>query len=434
MTDSRSLFVNLHWAWSPLSLVLLLPLPALTFALIVPESSFPKWGPPFFLTEELKVLALINLAIVIFIFSIGRNRSQVIRSFTYSKKTVDRIGRATSLIASITFLAYGAWAVSGLTRGLTLSVLFNALAGSNGAIWALKTNILEPISGVTTWTQLGILLGPLALIRWRLSGQNPLPLLVGLIVATLLRAVFFSERLALVEVVIASTITFLMTSPIIPRFLSTPARVGGLWILGIFSYLVFFAVTELVRSWTFYSAVSSVSVFEFAVDRALAYYATAVNNGALFIESNGFGWDPLALLQGNFGFLGVQELLNAAGGSSGERFSNMLWNYSDPEFSNVSSLLITYSALGILGSWVLWTLISIGIVKNNRLISMGSIPALLTYSFLSIGLLEIVRLFYFGQSRTVPVLVTLIALSFYLHANNTIASELDEVESGRQTV
>src|SRR4051794_25873864 len=58
--------VLMHWAWSPLGLLILLPLPALFAALTVPDDSYLMlWGQPMFVTGDIKLLAILYSAVIL---------------------------------------------------------------------------------------------------------------------------------------------------------------------------------------------------------------------------------------------------------------------------------------------------------------------------------------------------------------------------------
>jgi len=417
-SDSKSLQLPIqgHWSISPLVLLLLLPIPMFILSCLESPSAFINWGQPYLLNSTFILYAASNLAIVAFVFLVGFFTKKPTTHLYFTENQISRLVKATNLVTFITFAAYAAWIIIGVSRGLSFGLLRDALSGSNGAIWNLKTTVLEPVSGVTSWTQLGVILGPLLILKTRLTGKNQTRLFISLLVVTLLRAIFFSERLALVEVIVATSVAYIFTAPKLPNFLLKPWKFLAVWLSAAAGYVTFFAATEFIRSWTFYSVVTQKNIFEFSYDRIIAYYATALNNGALYIRTNGLSWDPFALLQGNFGIAGLQEFIVSSSQGSASRFTNALWSSSDPEFSNVSGIFITTSSLGILGSWLFWLLIAAAIIAVFRMSTAGSLTAIVLYSVTAVGILELDRLFYFGQSRIIPELIAILLLSFYLAA------------------
>ena len=419
------LLVRGHWSFSPLVLLLLLPVPIFVLSYFEPTSAYLNWGQPYLLNNTFWVYAATNLAVIACVFLFGFSSNQKSNILIFTQDQMYRLERVTRLITIITFLSYGTWLTIGIIRGLNLELVRDVFSGSNGAIWVLKTTILAPISGVTTWSQLGVVLGPLLVIRQRLTGRKQTRLFASLFIVTLLRAIFFSERLALVEVVVTTAVAYLFLAPKLPSILLRPWKFVLSWIALAACYVTFFATTEFFRSWTFYSTVTQQNIFQFSYDRIIAYYATAFNNGALYLNTNGLSWDPFALIQGNFGLFGLQDFLVNTSEGGAARFTNALWSSSDPEFSNVSGLFLTTSSLGILASWLFWLGLSLLIVSIYRKAVSGSPTSIVAYSVATVGVLEIDRLFYFGQSRTLPVIIALILFSLYLsppHTKPTAAS------------
>jgi hypothetical protein len=409
-------YLNLHlgWAFSPWSLLLSLPLPIFIVSVLQGPEVFARLGQPFFLNQTYYLLATCTFFILLFVFAINtRNRHVPIRIGIPSDLLV-RLRNAKNALTFIVFAAYGIWALSGISKGLSFGILFDALNGNNGAIWKLKTEVLAPISGVTSWVALATILGPLAIIFWRVTGERQLVLLGSLVFVTVLRSTFFSERLALVEVAISCLIAYSVTT----EELIWPVRNLKNYLLTLsvaFSlYLAFFSATELIRSWVYYSTRTQVSVIQFSFERIVAYYSTALNNGALYIDVNKYVWSPFDLIQGTFDNTLASSSIAFLGGTGVDKFSNALVYRSNPEFNNVSGLLITNSSLGILGSWVFWIFISVLTVSVYNRAAAGSLIAFFAYPIFVVGVLEVVRIFYFGQTRIVPNLLALAVFYFYL--------------------
>lgn len=409
-----SLEINLGWAFSPWTLLLSLPIPLFLISIIQPASSYLLWGQPYWITQEYVVLAAATIFILGFIFSINARVNRSSTKILFSNDLVRKLRRAKNAIALLVSISYFIWIVSGLTKGLNVSILLDALNGSNGAIWKLKTDILAPISGVTTWVALATILGPLAIILWRITGESQKVLLITLLGVTALRATFFSERLAIVELGIACIFAYASTARQVPLPLRTVKNYVLTLSIAFTLYVGFFSATELIRSWVYYSNKTQISIVQFSFERIIAYYATALNNGALYININKYSWSPFDLIQGTFDTTLASNSIAFLGASGLEKFSAALFYRSNPEFNNVSGLLITNSSLGIVGSWIFWIVIgSLACLVFNKA-SSGSLIAFLAYPIFAIGIIEIVRLFYFGQTRIIPNLIALFVLSTYL--------------------
>jgi hypothetical protein len=408
------LSIRVSWAFSPLVLLLSLPVPLFLISISQPPKAYLNWGQPFFFTPDYVLLASVTLFILASVFAFNYKSRPTRHDIQLSSENVVRIITATNVIAVITIFAYLVWLIAGLARGLNFAILLEALNGSNGAIWRLKNEILAPISGITTWTQLGSTLGALAIIRWRVTGKRGIALFSLLFVATLFRAIFFLERLAMVELLVSCLIVFVATSLRDPISFRSKRNylisLGAAYLL----YVGFFAVTELIRSWTYYSSRSQLTLLQFSFERISAYYATSLNNAALYLDVNQYKWSPADLVQGNFEFGGSSSLLEQFGSGGMDKFASALFFRSNPEFNNISGILVTNSSLGVLGSWLLWIVLGLITCTLFNRASSGSLAALIAYPIFATGILEIVRLFYFGQSRVIPGLLCAAILSLYL--------------------
>jgi hypothetical protein len=100
------------------------------------------------------------------------------------------------------------------------------------------------------------------------------------------------------------------------------------------------------------------------------------------------------------------------------RFSNSLQSLSNPEFNNVSGLLVPNTAFGGVGGLVFWVFIAAAISIVAIVASRGRLMAILTYCSLGFGILEVDRLFYYGTSRYLAVIIALVLLTLtYLYAS-----------------
>ncbi len=407
--------VLMHWAWSPLGLLLLLPLPALAAALTVPDDSYMMlWGQPMFVTGDIKLLAILYSAVILGTFVALHpllSRSSELR---VTKAQVRWVEIATMVLAWVTFAAYAAWLAFGIARGMDLAIIADLLEGESSAPYRLKAFYLEPVSGVTTWAQLGILVGPLALLRSKLTGKSAWPLVLALLGAAALRALLFSERLAVLEVLVSVGLAWLILRKEPPFFFKNAVAVVltyvSLWV----GLVVFFGVFEYTRSWLhYYASRFDGGIADFAWQRLLGYYATAINNAALQSQVAESDTNIAYLFQGDL----YSSLLGPAAVEA-NRFANSLQSLSNPEFNNVSGLLVPNTAFGGLGGLVFWVFIAAAISIVAIVASRGRLMAILTYCSVGIGILEVDRLFYYGTSRYLAVIIALVVLTLtYVHAS-----------------
>ena len=407
--------VLMHWAWSPLGLLLLLPLPALVAALTVPDDSYMMlWGQPMFVTGDIKLLAILYSAVILGTFVALHpllSRSSELRVTGAQVRWVEI---STVALAWITFAAYTAWLAFGIARGMDLGTIADLLEGESSAPYRLKAFYLEPVSGVTTWAQLGILVGPLAVLRSKLTGRSAWPLVLALLLASAARALLFSERLAVLEVVVSVGLAWLILRREPPFFFKNAFAVVLTYVSLWLSLVVFFGIFEYTRSWLhYYASRFDGGIADFAWQRLLGYYATAINNAALQSQVAESDVNIAYLFQGDL----YTSLLGPAAVEA-NRFAASLQSLSNPEFNNVSGLLVPNTAFGGLGGLVFWVFIAAAISIVAIVASRGRLMAILTYCSLGIGILEVDRLFYYGTSRYLAVIIALIVLTLtYVYAS-----------------
>ena len=186
----------------------------------------------------------------------------------------------------LTLLGYVTWFASATLNaggpGALLSVFAGSLSGSAGGTTdyvTLKQEIFQTIPGITTLTQLGLLYVTAEALLWvnRASPRSiALARFAPLLGFTLVRALLVSERLALMEMVIPIGVVLLsrarwtMARRSLVHFAPVLAGVG---------VFTLFAVGEYFRSWSsHYQYYYTGTYLNFAAERFLGYYATALNN------------------------------------------------------------------------------------------------------------------------------------------------------------
>ncbi|TQS92793.1 hypothetical protein EU811_09365 [Arthrobacter sp. TS-15] len=357
--------------------------------------------------------AIANILILFSVFALAVVTHRRSTTIYISDLQTGRLEIATRLIALITFSSYAIWFAVGVFRGLSVSMLFSALTGQGETIYLLKSVILAPIGGVTTWSQLAVILGPLLVIRWRLTNNFPAVMFLVLLGTVTFRALFFSERLALIEVGVSTLMAWALIRSKPLAVVKTPIRWLATWAGSLGLLVAVFALFEYPRSWlTYYAARYDGNILDFAAQRLLGYYSTALNNGSLKAQTTS-ELSIFGLLQGRFSlpFVGSWgEEIQA----SNESFSYALNSGSNPEFNNVSGLLLTDAALGRFASLISWVVFGFVIVWIANRASRGGIVALVAYCSLAISVLEVVRIYYVGTSRFLPIIIALLFLNFYL--------------------
>lgn len=398
--------VLMHWTWSPLGLLLLIPIPSFFGSLLIPSSEFRRmWGQPSLLSGDFTLSLLLVMLMVLVVITAAAPLYLGLTYVRLTQRQVTWLSHAVTIIATVTFAAYAIWLTLGVLRGLTPAVLLSALSGEFGVMSTIKNRYLAPMSGVTTWMHLGVLLGPLLVLRKRATGRSAvLPLLTLFALATF-RALFVSERLALVELGAATLLAMLMLRERAPWLLTRVPRAIATFVLAWGGLVVFFAILEYNRSWVnYYADRENDGLLAFAWNRLLGYYATAINNGVLYGRASppDFNFGPLVP--------GISELPLVSGSSRFRQYEVLLESASNPEFNNISGLTVPLAALGVWGGTAFFAVLGIAIVVIARAARKGGIPSVITYSVVGVGILELTRIYYFSSSRFLVILLGLLAL------------------------
>src|ERR1700733_3298237 len=110
----------------------------------------------------------------------------------------------------MTAVGYAAWISSAVSRDLPTSEVTDVLAGTTGAVYSLKELYFATIPGLSTMTQFGPAAAVLGGYIVAIYGHRQIGIwLFVLLIVTTARALFLSERLALLEVCIPFTFCLL---------------------------------------------------------------------------------------------------------------------------------------------------------------------------------------------------------------------------------
>lgn len=389
--------VTMHWMWSPIGLLIALPLPALIGSMSIAPAQYPElFGQPYFLSETTRTVAIGYLLILAVAFvALVPMRAYSHHAIVLDARAQDWLRRSVRVLSLITFSAYGVWGVAALARGLNASTVFALLSGDPGTMYVLRYQYFETLGGVTTWMQLGALLAPLAILRSKALGKSPTHILVWLFGLALVRALLNSERLALIEIGISTVLAFLILRPSVPRLAKNPlaavATIVGAWL----ALLLIFSAFEYFRSWTSAQDTYGGDFWSYSSALLLGYYATALNLAA---------FDDF-ILQGNHELASLFDgnlYISLFGAPS---FAGVQKSYGLETFTNRSGLIVPFVALGVVGGAVLVVAAAIIISQWARRASLGGVVSFAAYCASGIGVLEVVRIFYFGSSRFLPVII-----------------------------
>ncbi|PAW63312.1 MAG: hypothetical protein B9S36_04990 [Verrucomicrobiia bacterium Tous-C2TDCM] len=247
----------------------------------------------------------------------------------------------------------------------------------------------KTIPGVTTWTQVSLVLGAIRGMRWSgmLPGKVKLLSLFHLVFfgTLFVRAVLWSERLAFIEGFVPF---FLCALPRMTAAAGPRGRTFWRWLplLLPLATLLMFISFEFLRSWQYYSGHHS-SLFEFGWRRLYTYYFEAMNTGAAILEVGGF-YDGIA---GPLSFRAHEAI-----------YDGLYLGTLDVEYNNPGGIHYVASRMGNVLLWPFLTLVGIWFGLTWRAYVDARLFALF-YPITFLGLMEILRIpYWFGLHRVVP--------------------------------
>jgi hypothetical protein len=297
------------------------------------------------------------------------------------------------------------------------------LQGSTTAMFGLRET-LNRIAGVTSLVNLQSLLAVLVFTYRPLTGKQ-LPrrywrLMIALTIACVLRAWLWSERLALIELVLPIIIATLAKAAPEQRLrLFRPLAFAPL--VGLAAVFAVFAVGEYFRSWQFYQYVFSGSFSEFAAVRFAGYYATALNTGAALCSQNDPLYAPTETAEWFYRFP-LWQLVDEKDRLSAFNIGSFLEAYLDPEFNNTSGVFMPLFDFGPVLGLLCWTMLGAISGYLFRLFALGQVSGLLFFPVWFIGIAEILRVFYWGDSRFLTVIVGGLVLTRFLQRSAALPS------------
>lgn len=410
-----SLRVTVPWWSHPTWVVLLLPLPLALLAIVAGRTAYEQWEVPKYLTLDLSTILLIGIAALVLGMVFGSARSLGVNGsyVTATPWAKEFVRTAFRTFLTLTILGYLFWIVSAAARGVNLNDLMEVISLEPGAISGLKDDA-TPIGGVTTLTQFG----PLAVATGYLAkrmGAHVRGIGIVLVLAAV-RALFYAERLAIIEVVVPLVLVWAFT-------LSTSAGQSG-WrrvlplapLVAAPTLWALFAALEYTRSWIYYSRFTSLPYAEWVTNRLVGYYTTSYNNSALLATAASdvglypyfsvrFFWDAPVISS-------IATPPAIQGSTPGSWWYAVLQRMGNPNFNNYGSFLTSYAEFGFVGMVAIWTCVGLAIGSIYATMRLGNPIALITYSVIFVGILELPRFVYWTQGRAFPIIIGCIVLAF----------------------
>ena len=390
----------------------------ITAAYLIPDSAFRlDWRTPKYFDDG--ALAICCAAVAAFAmgaFTGALNGGRAQECSNNDDLPWDWLQRAFTFCFWCTVAGYVAWAGAAAARGASLSLVLGVIRGEKGASYVMKETYLGTISGVTTLTQFGIAAAVLAVILASRDGWKGLRVRFALLFAmAVARALFNSERLAIIELAIPAAVVLLRLKVLGNHRL--PSRVRAILpfapIAGSGLLLVLFAGSEYFRSWSTYYSGGDLGFWTFASLRLVGYYVTALNNGAVLMKYVGPVGAPFFILHFLWRFPLVHTVVDGLypnlpwGNGDDDPYMTILDLHANPEFNNGGGYFAPTLDVGFMGALIFWLLAGVICGLCYRLYTRNHIGGLLFYPVLFTGVAEMPRVLYWGEGRIVPVYVVL---------------------------
>lgn len=322
--------------------------------------------------------------------------------------------RASTLLTTLTVVGYLGFAVLIASAGIQPAALFTPTDDAGGAL----RESIGTIPGVTTMTQFGlaaVVISSVLLVNE--YSRSELAKLITVIGFALPRAYIFSERLAILELLV----------PVGVVLAARMAARRGRWrrvaqlvpIVSLVALLVMFGAFEYFRSWNYYRDHTTMSYPQFTVSRFAGYYTTALNNGQLVLDH--LRWPnrlPYDTIEGFWVAPGIEsvDLYQRLGGHvppyarprTESVYAGVLDHFGNPEFNNQSGYVGPFVDYGTLGGLVFFLVAGLIAGFLYCTFCQARPVGLLLYPPFFIGLVEMPRYVYWTQGRTLYPWIALV--------------------------
>lgn len=424
--DAIATSLTLSWPWwlRPSWAFALLTGTMAIIAISLPSEFFVEWRVPDYLDSNLSLILVVLMLTFLLSTLIGAGLAARGGSVTIdiTVKQLRFLRRAYRLLLILSLAGYALWLGSAISQGVSLTNLTSVLDRDLGAISELKANS-RPIGGLTTFTQFGPVAIALGVILRKIDGG--VRVYWVLIALAAFRAMFYAERLALIEAVLPLLLLAALTAE------GRTKRAALIRVAPIVAPVMawaLFATFEYSRSWVYYQNLTSLPFAEWVSLRLAGYYTTSFNNSALMVHATrGLNAQPYFAVDGFWNFPIVAALYPHNGMQGLEAtvwWANVLKTNANPEFNNTGSFLVSYAEFGIVFAALFWVVLGLACGVIFARMTRGSVPALIAVTTLFVGLLELSRFTYWTQGRAFPVLL----------ATAIIAFAYPRVRAGRKSV
>ena len=408
------------WWLSPIVVSLFVAVVSIVPTALLGDQQFRSlWRTPKWVTRETLLLFGCGAAALAFGALVAIATAPMTRPLSapwpgLNDRSVRLLRRSSTALTAATVVGYAGFVVLIVRAGLGPLELFPRAPSG-----ILVRDVVGTIPGVTTLTQFGIaavVTSTILLVREYSRGE--LCKLLTVIGLALPRAYVFSERLAILELVVPITV-ILAAQLSIHRGL----RRSLMQVIPFVSFLavvVIFGLFEYFRSWTFYRTQVGTSYAEFALSRFAGYYATAVNNGQLVLEH--LQWPkrlPYDTIEAFWRAPGIESigLYQTLGGhpppytgTQSDPWIGVLNHFANPEFNNQTGYVGAFIDYGRFGGVLYFLLMGVIAGLLYHRFCHAKALGLFLYPVVFLGLLELPRYIYWAQGRTTYAWIGLLVI------------------------
>lgn len=406
------------WWLNPIVMYLLLLILAIGAFMFSDNDYIEFFGAQKFINAKYLVLYISSFLIFALGVLFSKNNRIVIRKekikqskFSEEMLSFSSLKKAYKIMYKICIGAYLVWLVNfARIHGLSSLKVLISMSAMSEYMYVFKYNTGQ-IAGVTSFTEIAMLVIPLGVYLCmnetnKKSRNRYLRQIVSLIIISLIRSILFSERIALLEVLVPLIISFLAFTKEkkIRMLIIFGPVIGGICLV------LLFGIMEYYRSWMHYYINVYDSYATFIQNRLLGYYYNAINTECLILEKFNSIGIPYYSLTWVWKLPGMGNLLNALyGGDFQQAYGQLLFTYSNPDYTNCGGLLTFYKDFGYF--FCLFQFFFGYVVgRLYKWFIKGGILSIVVYSFVFVGLLELPRYFFFGNTRCLAVYVGILIL------------------------
>lgn len=404
--DGGVLSLWLPWWFRPSRLLLFASLPAVLLFSLAPHSLSQSKAQPIYGTADM-MIGIFTVVVLALAAMLGESRIlPCLSNALMGRKPLERSNSnlperipEALLSPKVDLVLMAIFLVAHLIffRGFFTNP--GLVAGVLGGNLELK-HTFKTIPGVTTWTQVSLVLGSLRGLRWAgiLPGKVKLISVFHLVFfgTLFIRAILWSERLALIE---GAVPFFVCAMPRVARSIGPSLRVLLRFFPLIVPILLLLVFTgfEALRSWQSNVAEHS-NVFVFGWKRLFTYYYEALNTGAAILQVSGF-YDGITMPMGRDTYEQI--------------FDGLYQGTLDKEFNNGSGI---WAMIVVSGNLLLLPyLLALGCFMGMtyRYFREGRLFGLF-FPIVFLEIVEILRIHYWvGENRVLPsTLVILVILAW----------------------